>query len=383
MNVKRISPLLKLLLLLLLVLSTTVYVQIQAAPLLDSAQDIESADIVIALINSLESPLTLDAEFDVQAARDAYDALTEAQKELVTNYALLLEAEDSIFRQYGRVQSMFIMIDTITCPVSLIDKDDVIAARERYELLDDAQKARVTNYSTLVDAEVMIFNLEKVAFDVVDLINAFPAMVTMAQMTQVQAARVAYSRLNNRQKALVSNYNKLVEAEAKIVDCLIALDMTNRIDDLPNEFVSGNYQVIISINQDLSNLTPAQFEKVDTGLLTKLSVQYTAALNYDAANVVIELLASLPESVSTSDIQQVQVARTAFNALTTEQAQFVPSELVNRLAQLELSLHTPNNDSLSSLWVWVASGVTSVLAVTGYLFRQPLSLALKKVFKKQ
>ncbi|MDZ4210150.1 MAG: hypothetical protein U1C59_00395, partial [Methylotenera sp.] len=333
-------------------LSATVYVQIQAAPLLDSAQDIESADIVIALVNSLESPLTLDAEFDVQAARDAYDALTAAQKELVSNYALLLEAEDSIFRQYGRVHDMFIMIDTITCPVSLIDKDDVIAARERYELLDEAQKARVTNYSTLVDAEVMIFNLEKVAFDVVDLINAFPAMVTMAQMPQVQAARVAYTRLNNRQKALVSNYNKLVEAEAKIVDCLIALDMTNRIDDLPNEFVSGNYQVIVSINQDLSNLTPAQYEKVDTGLLAKLSVQYAAALNYEAANSVIELLASLPESVSTTNIQQVQVARTAYNALTTQQAQLVPSELVNRLAQLELSLNTPNNDSPSSLWVW-------------------------------
>lgn len=58
-----------------------------------SAQDI--ADVVIALINAIPNPVAYNDECKdaIDAARAAYDALTDAQKDLVENYGDLLDAE--------------------------------------------------------------------------------------------------------------------------------------------------------------------------------------------------------------------------------------------------------------------------------------------------
>ena len=58
-----------------------------------SAQDI--ADFVIALINAIPNPVAYNDECKdaIDAARAAYDALTDAQKDLVENYGDLLDAE--------------------------------------------------------------------------------------------------------------------------------------------------------------------------------------------------------------------------------------------------------------------------------------------------
>ena len=58
-----------------------------------SAQDI--ADVVIALINAIPNPVAYNDECKdaIDAARAAYDALTDAQKDLVANYGVLTDAE--------------------------------------------------------------------------------------------------------------------------------------------------------------------------------------------------------------------------------------------------------------------------------------------------
>ena len=55
------------------------------------AADLAAAQAVIAQIDAL--PLTLEGQAAIQAARTAYDALTDPQKDLVTNYTALEEAE--------------------------------------------------------------------------------------------------------------------------------------------------------------------------------------------------------------------------------------------------------------------------------------------------
>jgi hypothetical protein len=60
----------------------------------------EAADEVIALINAIGEPVTLDSEAAIAAARAAYDALTDAQKALVNNYETLQLAEG----QYAALQ---------------------------------------------------------------------------------------------------------------------------------------------------------------------------------------------------------------------------------------------------------------------------------------
>jgi len=62
-----------------------------------SNPDQEAADAVIALIDAIgEVVLTDECKQKIDAARNAYDALTDEQKALVTNYATLTAAEETI-----------------------------------------------------------------------------------------------------------------------------------------------------------------------------------------------------------------------------------------------------------------------------------------------
>ena len=59
-------------------------------------KDQNAADAVIAKINALGEITSLDSKTAVEEARKAYDALTDAQKELVTNKNVLEAAEAKI-----------------------------------------------------------------------------------------------------------------------------------------------------------------------------------------------------------------------------------------------------------------------------------------------
>ena len=58
--------------------------------------DQEAADAVKALIDAIGTPVTLESANAIATARTAYDALTDAQKALVENYAALTAAETAL-----------------------------------------------------------------------------------------------------------------------------------------------------------------------------------------------------------------------------------------------------------------------------------------------
>ena len=58
--------------------------------------DKAAADAVIALIDEIPTPVTLESESKITAARDAYDDLTDPQKALVSNYDKLTAAEAAL-----------------------------------------------------------------------------------------------------------------------------------------------------------------------------------------------------------------------------------------------------------------------------------------------
>lgn len=109
-------------------------------------------------------------------------------------------------------------LDTIT----LEDKAQVEGARVAYDQLTEAQKELVTNYSVLVEAEKKIAQIDaenKAKTDaVIELINALPAVdaITLDNQEQIDAARTAYNALSAEQKALVDNLAVLTAAEEKI-----------------------------------------------------------------------------------------------------------------------------------------------------------------------
>lgn len=114
------------------------------------------------------------------------------------------------------------LIGSIPSSVTLNDKGTINKARTAYNALTDSQQKLVTNYSRLTRAEVAIKQLEKNAKDkaaadkVVSMINALPDWIKLDNKGEVNAARNAYNMLTASQKGYVSNYGKLQEAEAVI-----------------------------------------------------------------------------------------------------------------------------------------------------------------------
>ena len=121
--------------------------------------DRKAADQVIRAIEALPSPATEKDAEKVEAARKAYDALTDEQKELVTNYARLTAAEKELAeaeasekdkKAAGEVRSL---IDAIGRALPEETEEAVAAARKAYDALTDLQKKLVDNYDVLVQAE--------------------------------------------------------------------------------------------------------------------------------------------------------------------------------------------------------------------------------------
>ena len=117
----------------------------------NSTTDNAKAAEVIAMIEAIDD-VTLEDEDAIKAARDAYDALTDAQKELVTNYEDLLAAEKH-YEDLLAAKAVDDLIDEIGC-VTIGSKQKIEAARDAYEALTDEQKALVTKLDVLEAAEV-------------------------------------------------------------------------------------------------------------------------------------------------------------------------------------------------------------------------------------
>ena len=159
--------------------------------------------------------VTLDSGDAIDAARTAYDALTDTQKELVKNYEELTAAEEAYTNLVDAAAAKAVddLIDAIG-EVTLESGDAIKAARAAYDALTDTQKELVKNYEELTAAEEAYTALVDAAAAkaVDDLIDAI-GEVTADSGDAIKAARAAYDALTDTQKELVKNYEKLLAAE--------------------------------------------------------------------------------------------------------------------------------------------------------------------------
>lgn len=147
--------------------------------ILYSDEDKSATSAVVDLIDALptvENLVLVDAT-QVEAARTAYDGLTESQKLLVLNYATLTAAEGQI---------------------EVLKEADILAQA-------DVSAAQV----------------------VTDLITALPTLeeIIPDDVVQIEAARLAYNGLTEPQKVLVSNYATLTASEEQIQALIDAIDI--------------------------------------------------------------------------------------------------------------------------------------------------------------
>lgn len=193
----------------------------------------EAADKVVALIDALPNSVSISDKSAVESARNAYDALTSAQKDYVpeSSYNKLVAAEnaiDTLNKNRTAAQPVINLIDEIPTSITLDCKDKVTAARNAYDKLTSEQKEYVTNYSKLSAAENAIETLEAdeqarakdraAAEPVIELIDAIPSTVTLESEDAITTARNAYNILLSNQKGYVTNYSKLTNAEDKLAE---------------------------------------------------------------------------------------------------------------------------------------------------------------------
>ena len=119
------------------------------AAMVDAAAAKAAEDLIDAI-----GEVTVDSGDAITAAREAYDALTDTQKELVKNYEKLTAAEETYAALVDAAAAKAVddLIDAIG-EVTADSGDAIKAARAAYDALTDTQKELVKNYEKLLAAE--------------------------------------------------------------------------------------------------------------------------------------------------------------------------------------------------------------------------------------
>ena len=224
--------------------------------------------------------------------------------------------------------------------LNLEDELSIEDIRDNYEALTTEEKALVTNYQTLLDAEAQIALLKQQAIDqaaadeVIALINALPSLenLTLEDEDQVEAARAAYDSLTADQQALVNNYQQQLDAENQI---------------------------------------------------TLLRQQ---AIDQAAADEVIALINALPsvDDLTTSDAEAVLNAREAYNALTSNQKDLVTNESTLALIEARLSeLNSALPELNFILWLIILLILFGISGYAYWFFFKNKKQLRKEILKKK
>lgn len=134
----------------------------------------EESKATYEMIKNLPLVINITHKELVEAARKAYDALTDKEKSLITNYQKLLNAENKIVIEIAKYQSVIDLINLIPDPVTLSSSSKIIEAENAYEKLAELYRPFVTNYQKLLDArEALNELLDNVDFNIHDYIPEY------------------------------------------------------------------------------------------------------------------------------------------------------------------------------------------------------------------
>ena len=157
-------------------------------------------DLVVKDIKAIGT-VTLKSGDSITVARNAYDALADKQKKMVSNYDKLVEAEEK-YRILVAADNVTQRIKSIG-EVTLDSKAAIENAREAYDALPDAGKKYVSGYDTLVTAEKTLAVME-VRNTVIEAVN--------------KTAEKACAKVDNIGKKDIENIRAQVEKEINTID---------------------------------------------------------------------------------------------------------------------------------------------------------------------
>ena len=336
----------------------------------ESALTVAEVNAAIDALPAADEVTTANKEA-IEAARKAYDALTDDEKAKITPETLkkLTDAESAL-----AVATAIEAINALPAAdeVTTANKDAIEAARKAYNDLTDDQKAKVSEdtLKKLTDAE-SAFTVASVS----EKINALPDAdkVTTADKEAIEEARGFYDALTDAQKTKVSEdtLKKLTDAEAALkdaVDTAAANTASEAINDLPDadKVTTADKDAIEAARKAYDDLTDDQKAKVDAETLKKLTDAEAAlkdAVDTAAANTVSEAINALPDAdkVTTADKDAIKAARKAYDDLTDDQKAKVDAETLKKLTDAETALAAAEKDAADTAAANTASETINAL----------------------
>lgn len=301
----------------------------------------------------------------INIARNAYDALTDTQKALVTEYQTLLDAEEAYAllalenEGTGEDRLLAAQVDALIAAIGTVTLDSETAiqtARHAYDALTDLQKNLVQNPEILSAAENAYDELR--AREVSAAIASI-GEVTLDKEAVIQSAQAKYDALSDKQKALVTDHDALVRAAETYVNLVAAqsvIDMINQIGTVTKDSGNAVRGAITAYNA----LTGAQQQ-----LVTNYYILEQAAAEYDSANAIAKVEEYINQigTVTASSGSLIHKARTAYNALTDAQKNKVSNLSV--LENAEKAYAAINTGSNSETTKPVGSTTTNTGTNTG------------------
>ena len=278
-----------------------------------------------------------------------------------------LEALDETPGARERGEKVENQIKQIDETIELTDECEakITTARKAYDSLTREEKRYVSNYDVLLKAEEQLAALKKEKADkeaadaVIAQIDALPTAenVTLEHQEAVDAARDAYSKLTDDQKKLVSKEttDKLERAEKKIAQLLeeqaadLVLEEMNALpskdnltldDEVALAGAEAHYNALSDAQKEyLNGKAPESVAKLGE-LRTQLEKLKKDAADKAAADAVTEKLNALPseEDVMFQDEAVLKQAREAYDALSEDQKKFVSGEAYDKLEKAEQKL---------------------------------------------
>ena len=279
-----------------------------------------AADAVIAKINEIGTVTYPDSKSKIDSARSAYNALDEDGKSFVTNLSTLTDAESAYATlKDGAVNNVINLIDAIGEVTYPDSKDKILPASNAYLALPDEDKALVTNYSALETATSTYDTLAQEAINnVKDLINAI-GTVTLDSKDKIDTARSAYNALDDSDKDAITNYSTLTDAEARYAELLTKKANADEVVDL----IDAIGEVKYPDSKDKIEAARAAYDELidaeEKGFVTNYDVLTAAEAKYDnlrneAIDDVIDKIELIDEiTLDTKD--EIETARAAYNNL--------------------------------------------------------------------
>ena len=279
--------------------------------------------------------VTLSSSSTIKAARTAYNALTDDQKKQVTNYDVLEAAEKKLSDL--QVENVKNKIDGIG-EVTLSSSSTIKAARSAYNALTDDQKKQVTNYDVLQKAESELSDLQKADAVVTKIKNI--GTVTLKSESKIKQARIAYNKLTDKQKTLVTNYDVLEKAEKDLADLKAADQVSKNITNIGTVTLESE-DAIKEARTAYDALTDTQKELVsnkdvlEKAESTLKELQDAKAADVKAAEEVTNKIDAIGDVTLESE-DAIKEARTAYDALTDAQKELVSNKDVLEKAETTL-----------------------------------------------